>query len=64
LFLIFETIEVPQNLFKARGFTQHLWHAARESVNGRYISNVARTLHDDRMDVRKGAKEMELDYPR
>ena len=64
LFLIFETVEVPQNLFKARRFTQHLWHAAWESNIGRYINNMARTLHDDRMGVRKGAKEMELDYPR
>jgi hypothetical protein len=64
LFLIFETIEVPQNFFKARRFTQHLWHAARESDIERHINYVARTLHDDRMGVRKGAKEMELDYPR
>ena len=63
LLLVLEMAEVPQNLFNARIVTEHLWHRNEESDTGRDTDIVAPTFHDDRVSVKKRAKDMKLDFP-
>ena len=55
---VLEAAEVPQNLLKARIITDHLLH--RNQIL-RATPMAAPTFHDNRVWIRKGAKEVKLD---
>lgn len=61
LLLVLQAAEVPQNLLKARIITDHLWHRDEILRATSMIDGVAPTFHDNRVGIRKGAKEVILD---